>query len=143
MAGQYFNYPNKILVDNFKKNIDNLIITNTGDSSRLIKDSVAVIGLNSTTLVEAIIADKVIIMPYFGDIINNQPWSFFDQHPALIKYAKNLKELENYILLDYSDYKYDEEIKKDFLEKYISTSIGNASLRAENEIIKEINKFNK
>jgi hypothetical protein len=142
-AAQYLDYPKQVLIDNFTEYIDNLTITNAAEVSRLIGDSSVVMGFNSTTMLEAIIANKLIISPFFGDIIANQPWSFFDENPSLIKYAKNFDELENFILSNDTNFKYNEDVKNDFLEKYISTSAGNASKRAEQEVIKEINNIHK
>ena len=141
MASKYFDYPHKILVDNYKKNVDNLIITNTADPSQLIKNSRVVIGFNSTTLIEAIIANKLVISPFFGDIVN-QEWSFFEGYDSLIKYVRNFDDLEKYILEEELKVKYEETEKKHFLEKYITAFKGDASLKAEGEIIKTIKQRN-
>jgi hypothetical protein len=142
MAEQYFGHARKILADNFKEEIKNLVITREADPSQLIKDSAMVIGFNSTTLIEALIADKMVISPHFEDIVE-QEWTFFEGYESLIKYAKNFEELEEAILNKNRKNGYDENIKRNFLEKYVATAEGNASARAEKEIIKTINEKQK
>ena len=137
---QFLQYPKDILKNNFKKNIKNFVITNCDDPSLLIQNSMSVIGFNSTTLVEAPVAGKLIISPYFGDLIFDKSWSFFEEHPQLVNYVKTARDLEEYIFNADKYLSYDQETKNDFLKKYISTSNGGASIRAEEAIIEIIKR---
>ena len=142
MAQHYLQYPKNILNEHYKEGIDNLVITNASNSSELIQNSTAVIGFNSTTLIEAIIAGKKIISPYFGDIMKDEPWAFFQRHSQLVNYANSEVDLEKFIFRS-SEVDYNPKIKKDFLEKFVSTSRGGASERAETAIIEAIDSYRK
>ena len=143
MSSQYVDFPSKILYDSYQNGLPNVSIVNSGDPSKLIYESMAVIGFNSTTLIEALIAGKKIISPYFGDILTDRDWSFFQKYDDLVCYAKKAEDLEKYLFNKSDNSGYSEDTKKTFLEEYISTSAGGASQRAELEIIKTINNLSK
>lgn len=142
-AEYYLQYVQKIFEDNFKKNINNLVMTNSANPFELIQDSIAVIGFNSSILIEAIMAGKIIISPYFGDFITDKPWDYFSEYPELVNYAKTEADLEEYILNSSQYINYDPKRKEDFLKRFISIPDGRASLRAEEAIIKTIKEFQK
>ncbi len=138
VAESYSNYIYDILKRNFRERIPNLEITNSGNVGDLILDSKAVIGYNSTTLLEALIADKLTISPYFGDLIPNQNWDYFSEFPEMNHKARNLADLEEYIL-NYSKYcHYDPKRKEEYLSRFMPLPFGQASVKAEEEIIKSI-----
>ncbi|MBI5045410.1 MAG: hypothetical protein HZC14_00130 [Candidatus Niyogibacteria bacterium] len=140
-AGHYFQYVKQILADNFKDPIDNLVITNIGDTLDLIKNSIAVISFNSTTCLEALIFEKVLISPYFGDLITDKPWDYFSEHPELVNYIKTETDLEKYIFNSDLYTSHDMISKKKLFKDLLGNSDGQSSVRAENEIIKIIQKF--
>ncbi|MBU1131462.1 hypothetical protein KJ840_04985 [Patescibacteria group bacterium] len=135
-ADYFIQYVKDILSENFNENMENLTITNIIDPGELIKNSFAVMGFSSTTLIEALIAGKIIITPYFGDIFpQGAVWDFFKEYPELVNYVRTYEDLENYILNPDRYLNYDKKIKDNFLEKYLSDSKGGASLRAEQAIL--------
>lgn len=140
VATHYVDYVSRVLKGNFKEKIDNLIITNSADPKELIKGSVAVLGFSSTTLIEAIMAKKIIISPYFSDLIRGQPADHFFEYPNLINYAKSYDEMEKIILNFKDHYNYTEQEKLDFLKSYLFMPDGKASIRTEDAIIKVIKK---
>jgi len=143
-ADYFVQYVRDILSKNFKEGIDNLTISNILDPATLIKDSFAVVGFSSTTLIESIILGKIIITPYFGDILpKDTAWDFFKDFPLMVNYAKTYENLEDYLSDPEKYSNYDSKIKDSFLNKYLSNSDGGASLRAEQAIIDTINKFSK
>lgn len=141
MADYYVKYVKKILDDNYNENIKNLEIINFGETCDLIKDSTAVITFLSTTCMMAIAADKMLISPYFGDLVIDREWDYFAQYPDLVNYAKTEEDLEKYILKSDKHVGYDLPNKKECLEKFLGNSDGRASWRAENAIIEIIRKF--
>lgn len=143
MSSQYVDFPTKILQEVYPGGLSNINIVNSGDPSELIYSSMAVIGFNSTTLIEALIAGKKIISPYFGDILTNQDWSFFQKYNSLVSYVETIGDLEECLFNKNNNSGYSKDIKKAFLEEYISISVGGASKKAEEEIIKTINNLPK
>jgi len=141
MSKHYVDYVKDILANNFKKDIPNLEITNFGNAYNMIKNSFVVIGFSSLTLIEALADDKMIISPYFGDLITDRDWDYFKAYPELVNYAKNYPDLERYILNPTSNLKNNAQQKVEFLEEMISTPDGKASLRTEAAIIEVINQF--
>ena len=143
LSNHYVEYVKNILNKYFKESIENLIITNftdQGDPLDFVKQSIAVIGFHSTTLIEAIAADRVVISPDFRGIVGEKAVDYFKDYPSLINYAKTLEDLEKYILNHQKYLNIDPEIKRKFLEELIYTPDGQASIRAENFIIETVNK---
>lgn len=140
-AEHYFQYVSKIFTDNFKEDISNLVITNIGEPFDLIRNSMAVISFNSGTSLEALAIGKVLISPYFGDLISDKPWDYFEQYPELVNYAKTEADLEKYIL-NFDMYLCRDTInKKKLFEELLGNSDGRSSTRAENAIVETIQKF--
>ncbi|OGY43099.1 MAG: hypothetical protein A2729_05815 [Candidatus Buchananbacteria bacterium RIFCSPHIGHO2_01_FULL_39_14] len=139
VAEHYVDYVSKILKERFNEPINNLKIINVGNPVELIKQAKVILGFNSTTLLEAIADDKLIITPYFGDIITGRNWDYFSDYPDLVNYAKTYEELENY-LVSPNKYLNQENNKNKFLESYIFTPDGKSCQRTETEIIKTIRK---
>jgi len=146
LPDHYLNYVKEIYneaIAGDKKEIDNLTITNLGDSAQMIKDSRAVMGFYSTTLMEAIVADKISISPYFGDIITDKPWDYFAKFPELINYVKTEADLKEYIFNPDKFLDYNSKIREEFLKGLIHIPDGRASLRAETAIIETIKEYKK
>jgi hypothetical protein len=137
-ADFFYQYPKDILAKYFPAGLINLKITNADDPLLLIKDSLAVVAFNSMVLIEAIIAEKPIIMPDFSDIMADQPWSFFQRHPQLVRYCRTLAELEKFIFSLNQNFSYNQKVKSDFLKEFISTDHGGASQTTEKAIIQTI-----
>lgn len=141
-SAQFFvDYVKGLMDDDKGFELENLEITNFGNVSNLIKNSMAVIGFNSTTLIEAIVAKKMIISPYYGDIFPNASWTFFENHPQIVRYVKQASDLEDLISECQNNFEYNKEARASFLGEYISTTQGGASRLVEKIIINTINKY--
>lgn len=69
-----------------KANLKNCIFLKGGDSRNLIKDAKIVIGFNSTGLIESLLVNKHVILPYFD----------IKDHESYKKYTLNLKNFVHY-----------------------------------------------
>lgn len=140
-AEHYLKYVEDIRDSLFIDVPENLFITNTANTTELIRNSDAVIGFNSTTLVEAIVASRLVISPYFGDFIPDKSWDYFAKYPELISYAKTGHQLAELILRPENFMRVSAERKTAFLKELIFTPDGKACQRAEDEIIKLIREY--
>lgn len=140
-ANQYVQYVKNILRNNFDRSLHNLTITNAANPFELIRDSMAVVGYSSMVLVEAIITNRIVVSPYFEDLIPDNLGNFFQKYPELVKFVQTEKQFEEYILNFNEHIAYGSRSKRVFLEELISTPDGQASIRAENAIINVINEF--
>ncbi len=141
-AGFYLDYVQKIKRENFSRSIPNLTITSAPSPRECIESSFAVLGYLSTTLIEGLLANRLVISPYFGDLIPAKPWDYFTHYPELVSYAKTERELEK--LLDNPERHFiqtDKQRRDEFLTYLIHTPDGQASIRAEAEIINTIREF--
>ncbi len=127
-----------------KERIRNLKITNNADVKKLILESQVILGFNSTVLIEAIAAEKMIISPNFNTVLEDHiTYDFFSKYPDLVNYATEYGEIEQNIL-NYKNYTYPRfERRKQFLEPLISKADGKASQRAEQEIMNTIDNYKK
>jgi len=140
-AKHYFQYAKGVFATNFNEPIDNLVITNIGSPRELIQQSMAVLGFLSTTLIEAIIAGRVIVSPYFGDLVLGTSWDYFGEYPELVNYARSVRDLEEFVFNPDKYLQYDSEYKNDFLRERIFEPDGKASLRAEDAIVRAIEEY--
>lgn len=141
VAKHYVDYVQNILTENFNDPLSNLSIINVGEPSNLIQDSIAVIGFNSTTLIEAIISGKIIITPYLGNVITDFAWDYFGKQPELVNYATTYQQLEDYILNNQKYLGYNKDMRDKFLQQFIHTPDGQASRRTEQAIIQIIKEY--
>ncbi len=137
-AKYYSDYVSGVLKKYFTQDIPNLVITSIGNVKDLISESKVVIGYNSTALLEALLVGRLIIMPYFGDLITKGEWNYFSKYPELINYAKNLADLEEFVFHPDKYLNYDQKRKEEYLTQFFPPPFGQASVKAEEEIIKVI-----
>lgn len=130
----YLDYVEKIRDKYFSSDIPNLRITNHTNATALILDSFAVLGFNSTTLIEALVADKIVLCPDFRDLFIGKNWDYFGEHPDLVNYIVAQKDMDTCLKNPEYHKKYTENTKHDFLKKLIFIPDGQASLRAEGAI---------
>lgn len=130
---RYLRYVVNLAKDNDYFNLNNLIITNTAKTYDLIKNSKCVIGFNSTTLIEGLISNKILISPRISfEGVKN----WFDADSKLVNFANDYHDIKKY---------YHKNINTNFLmesnksiNEYVYLPDGKASMRAENSIIKSI-----
>jgi len=137
---KFLKYVINIYEDNFKEKINNLTITNRINPVDLINDSQVVIGFGSTTLIEALAADKMIISFDFSDLIPDSSFDYFKEDSELVNYVKTKIDLENHIL-NWQKSNRNQEVRNRFLSKYIYKPDGNSSVRTEVEIINIIKDY--
>ena len=131
---RYLDYVKTLANNNNFNNIDNLIITETGDTSELIRESFCVLGFNSSVLIEALILERKIITPAFDESIVD---GYFDDYPELVNYANTFEDI-NAHLSDTNEKSLNQNSRKAFLEEYIYKTDGKASTLAEEKIINTI-----
>ena len=133
---RFINYVNEIAKKYFPSmDLPNLTITNTADTPSLILESRVVLGFNSTALLEAIAADKLVVTPYFGEVISDRKWDYFSKYPKLVQYARDYPEMEK-IIFNYQEYAVaDKSNKEDFLSTMIYKVDGQAGQRVQDQII--------
>jgi hypothetical protein len=123
-----------IAKSNRLENLHNLKIINTGTPYELIQDAFLVGGLNSSVLLEAILAKRQVFMPKFKNSLFED---YFINNEDLVNYVNSYEDLIKCIN-EFSTYEYLEERNDLFLKEFISTPDGMSSIRAENEIISVI-----
>ncbi|MDD5450328.1 MAG: hypothetical protein PHT49_00285 [Desulfovibrionales bacterium] len=134
---RYLNYVKKIAKNNGYSNLKNLLITNTGNVYDHIKNSFAIIGYNSTALLEGFAACRLIITPDFrGGIIHD----FFEEYPNLANYAKNMEDIERIVSKGSAIAINNEELKSLLCDR-IYIPDGQACRRTEASIRKAIDMF--
>jgi len=129
-ANRYVSYVYNIMNSFEVNNIDNVVVTNTVASDELIMKSQAVIAFNSTTLFEALIANRKVISPRFDGPLKG----YFDDNEYLINYANDSGSISE-IINSSNTVTCDNNDSNRLLEEYVGIADGNASLRAENAII--------
>ncbi len=135
-APHYLSYVRDIEQETVEGTPANLKITCMGNAFELIRDSAVVLGYNSTTLIESIVAGRSIISPWFGDLIPDMPWDFFHNYPGLVVYARSYEDLENCILSPRNNSS--PEQRKLFLEELVYKLDGKARERIQERIIASI-----
>lgn len=140
VAGHYVDYVRDIYAKYFDSPMpDNLVLTSKAEPRGLIAASRAVLGFNSSTLVEALLAGRNIITPYFHDVLPQQTWDiFFMKYPGLVQYAKTYADLERSLLARELQCTADAAQKKLFFEEYLCSADTPASERAERAIVAAI-----
>lgn len=87
---KYLKYVEEIASTENLEDLPNLILTNQGDVYELIRNAQAVIGYNSTALLEAFAARRIVMTPDFRwGIVRD----YFDEYPELAKYVANASDI--------------------------------------------------
>ena len=124
---RYLNYVKKIAKKNGYSKLKNLIITNTGNVYNHIKDAYAIIGYNSTVLLEGFASRRLVITPDFrGGIVRD----FFEEYPNLANYVKSMEDINSVVTRGSANVTNIEELKS-LLHDRIYIPDGQACRRAE------------
>ena len=136
-AERYLDYPKKLFFDNFDNRIPkNITITNIAHPEDLIINSAVVLGFNSTVLIEALVAKKIVITPDFKELcIDKHTPGIFHDFEDLINQSNHYSFIEEIILKDKIVNPINEKRKKEFLEPLIFKYDGESSIRVEKEIL--------
>lgn len=115
--------------------LKNLSFTNREDVFDLISGAKAVIGYNSTTLLEALAAMRIIISPDFRD---GPIRDFFDCYPSLTHYVTTAEDISRVMSDDSIQNNKDGAERSALLTERIHIPDGQAGARAESAIIQMI-----
>jgi len=134
-AQRYKETPLKVFNKFHESNISNLEISDQFITEKLILDSRVILGYNTSVLIEAMMVNKTIISPDFGDLKNRDD---FINHPNLIIRTNEYEEIEK-ICINYKDYMITEDKeKRELIENLIFNSDGKSTQRVEKAIIDTI-----
>jgi hypothetical protein len=121
------------------KAIPNLTIDAKIDPVQLIIDSDVVVGFNSTVILEAAIANKPVVVPYFSDSLSKEhsDWIRFYEDDIFCN-ARSEDELEDLILKCVETPEIDEAVRarrRELFSKYISPIEGSALVRCREKLV--------
>ena len=134
-AQRYKETPLKVFNKFHESNISNLEISDQFITEKLILDSRVILGYNTSVLIEAMMVNKTIISPDFGDLKNRDD---FINHPNLIIRTNEYEEIEK-ICINYKDHMITEDKeKRELIENLIFNSDGKSTQRVEKAIIDTI-----
>jgi hypothetical protein len=132
---KYLCYVQDIATDLGLSGLPNLTMTNQGDVFELIRDAHAVIGYNSTTLLEAFAARRIVMSADFrwGPVRD-----YFDEHPGLPNYVTTSQDMETVLARNSKGRPLDDPQLYPLLYERIHVPDGKASARAEAAITRAI-----
>lgn len=138
------NYRHLMYVKNILKqlnclNLKNIKLINDGDVFKIIRDSYAVIGFNSTVLLEALVSKRIVLTP---DFRGGEIQTFFDQYIDLPKYVNTSKQLSEYLLSSKNKHRFNTKDLKKFLIERIYIPDGKSGERAIKVILQTIKNYN-
>jgi hypothetical protein len=132
---KYLRYVQDIAAELGLAGLPNLKMTNEGDVLELIRDAHAVIGYNSTTLLEAFAARRIVMSADFrwGPVRD-----YFDEHPGLPNYVTTAQDMEAVLARNAKGRPVDDPQLYPLLYERIHLPDGRASARAEAAITRAI-----
>lgn len=132
---KYLRYVQDLAAELGLSGLPNLTMTNQGDVFELIKDAHAVIGYNSTTLLEAFAARRIVMSADFrwGPVRD-----YFDEHPGLPNYVTTAQDMEAVLARSSKGRPLDDPQLYPLLYERIHVPDGKASARAEAAIARAI-----
>ena len=119
--------------------LPNITLTSKVNVQEAVLNSSMIIGFNSITLIEAILAKTMIVTPYFGDMLNEKSWDYFTQFPQLVSYMQSERDFEDAYKKSKNNKEiYPQDARETFLTPFIYKADGLSSSRAEEKIIEYI-----
>tara|TARA_B100000900_G_scaffold416237_1_gene450410 strand:- start:9546 stop:10847 length:1302 start_codon:yes stop_codon:yes gene_type:complete len=133
---KYIKYVHGIIQRNNLFISKNIFITNDEDTTTIIRNASAILAYNSTTLLEALLLNKKIIIPSFSNILPHEHnIDYLIDYENIANTVSTYKDLDDAIKVDKS---YDQKMINKILKDYILHTNFQASKNAENEIIRYI-----
>lgn len=132
---KYLKYVEEIASETGYSGLKNLTITNQGNVYDLIKDAHAVIGYNSTALLEAFAARRVVMA---ADFRWGKVRDYFDEYPDLPYYVSNAQDMTEVLATVRGGRPVDDRELSAMLHERIYVPDGQASTRAEAAIRRAI-----
>lgn len=80
-------------IDDIFSQYRNVTVVEDGGAQDLVQRSSAVIAINSTTMIEALLAGKLVLIPDFGDLFEGKSWNLFHNYPILVSTFLSSREL--------------------------------------------------
>lgn len=132
---KYLRYVEKIVEETGCAGLANLTLTNSDNVYDLIKDARAVIGYNSTALLESFAARRIVMSPDFrwGSVRD-----YFDEYPALPTYVGTSQDIATVLASGRTEVPLDDPELRSLLHERIHIPDGQASKRAEAAIARAI-----
>lgn len=132
---KYLRYVQNIAAELGLSGLPNLTMTNQGDVFELIKDAHAVIGYNSTTLLEAFAARRIVMSADFrwGPVKD-----YFSEYPGLPNYVTTAADMDAALARNDKGMPLDDPELSSLLYERIHLPDGKASARAEAAIERAI-----
>lgn len=132
---KYLRYVEDIAAETGCEGLANLVLTNCGNVYDLIKDARAVIGYNSTALLEAFAARRIVMSADFrwGPVRD-----YFDEYPGLPNYVTTAQDIASVLATDGIERALDDPELHSLLYERIHIPDGRASKRAEAAIERAI-----
>jgi hypothetical protein len=132
---KFLTYVEAIASETQHGNLGNVVITNQGDVYDLIRDARAVIGYNSTTLLEAFAARRIVIAADFrwGTVRD-----YFDEYPSLPYYVSTAQDIAGVMSTVREGHPIKNLELNSLLHERVYIPDGKASARAEDAIRRAI-----
>ena len=125
---KYLRYVEDIAAETGCAGLANLTLTNHGNVYDLIKGARAVIGYNSTTLLEAFAARRIVMSADFRwGLVRD----YFDEHPGLPNYVATAEDIAAVLASDSAGRSLDDPELYSLLHERVHIPDGKASARAE------------
>ena len=132
---KYRKYVEEIAEELDASSLDNLVITNQISASNLIKNAKAVIGYNSTVLLESYLSGCIVMT---ADFRWGKIQDFYSNYPNLPIYVSTEQDIASVMDSNPSPYPLNDQDLKEMLSQRVHTLDGRASSRTESEIIHSI-----
>ncbi|MCF8176959.1 MAG: hypothetical protein K9J74_00475 [Sulfuritalea sp.] len=132
---KYLRYVQNIAAEEGFADLANLTLTNQGNVYDLINDARAVIGYNSTALLEAFAARRIVMSPDFrwGPVRD-----YFDEYPNLPNYVATAEDIAEVLSATDRGRSLNDPALNSLLHQRIHIPDGKASVRAEAAIARAI-----
>jgi len=112
----------------------NLLITNEGNAMDYIIQSHIVLGANSTVLIEALVADRVVVSLSFSEFFDDSSWDLFEGYEHLLTYISSYEELLGVINNKHRNLVYDKKALDPLFKNFIYSADAMASVRVEKAV---------
>ncbi|RMZ49854.1 hypothetical protein EB822_10755 [Flavobacteriaceae bacterium PRS1] len=137
------SYANNIYQE-YQETLGNqLIITSTKTAEKLIRSARFIAAYSSTTLIEALLLDKILICPDFRKLMKSKSQDILYPHTSLANYLNTARELEDVIVKGISNQIYSEKTKLEFLKNMVFRADGKVSERVEYELLSIMKERNR
>ncbi len=129
----FLKYVKNLILNQYKTIPKNIEITNSEPVEKLIKESKFVIGFNSTTLLQSLIAKRYVLTPNFEEY---KIYDIFHETKNIVFRVENAEMIKK-VIFNPSNQRKNLKFEQKFLEDKVGPPDGNSGLRA-NQFIYEL-----